>query len=186
MYDAQPKKMAIFYILKILKKHTDGDHTLTQKQIQDRLKKDYDMTLDRKAVKRNLTDLIDLDYDISYSEKTRITKDGEGETVLTDWYLNRDFTDAELRLLIDSVLFSKYIPCNQCKKLIEKLEAQSNDYFSAKVRHICNLPVSSPANPELFYTIDVLDEAIEKGRQVKFKYTDFNLGYCFILNVHYG
>lgn len=175
MYDAQPKKMAIFYILKILKKYTDGDHTLTQKQILDRLKKDYDMTLDRKAVKRNLTDLIDLDYDISYSEKTRITKDGEDETVLTDWYLNRDFTDAELRLLIDSVLFSKYIPCNQCKKLIEKLEAQSNDYFSAKVRHICNLPVSSPANPELFYTIEVLDEAIEKGRQVKFKYTDFNL-----------
>ncbi len=175
MYDAQPKKIAAFYILAILKDCTDSEHTLTQKQIQDKLKNEYGLTLDRKAVKRNLTDLIDLGYEIEYAERTRKTKSGEDEPILTDWYLNRDFTDAELRLLIDSVLFSKYIPYSQCKDLIEKLEKQSNKYFSAKVRHIRNLPMSMPANKELFYTIEVLDEAIEQGKQVAFKYTDFDL-----------
>lgn len=175
MYDAQPKKMAIFYILEILKKYTDSEHTLTQKQIQDKLKSEYCMVLDRKAVKRNLTDLIDLGFDVEYSERTRKKKKGEEEIVPTDWYINREFTDAELRLLIDSVLFSKYIPYSQCKELIKKLEAQSNNYFSAKVRHIRNLPVSMPSNKELFYTIEVLDEAIENGKQVSFKYTDFDL-----------
>ena len=56
--------------------------------------------------------------------------------ILSDFYLERDFSDAELRLLIDSLLFSKHIPYSQCKELIEKLEGLSNKYFEAKVKHI--------------------------------------------------
>lgn len=175
MYQPQSKKTANLCILEILQRYTDSNHTLTQKQIQEKLKTDYGMVLDRKAVKRNLTDLVDFGFEIEYSEWVRTAKDGEQEVVLTDWHINRDFTEAELRLLIDSVLFSKYIPYSQCKELIEKLESQSSKYFSSRVRHISNLPVSMPSNKELFYTIEVLDEAIETGKQVQFKYTDFDL-----------
>ena len=54
MYTAQPKKMLIMNILDILKKYTDENHRLSQKEIADILKSEYDMTVDRKAVKRNL------------------------------------------------------------------------------------------------------------------------------------
>lgn len=87
----------------------------------------------------------------------------------------RDFTDAELRLLIDSLLFSKHIPYSQCKELIEKLEGLSNKYFKAKVKHIRTLPLNMPSNKQIFYNIDVLDEAISKGKQVKFAYNDFGV-----------
>ncbi len=180
MDSMQPKKLLIINILDILKKYTDEDHRLSQKEIAEILETEYEMKADRKAIKRNLMNLIEFGYEIEYSVSVRMieikNKDGEKELVeseiLSDFYLVRDFTDAELRLLIDSLLFSKHIPYSQCKELIEKIEGLSNKYFRNKVKHIRNLPENMPQNKELFYTIEVLDEAIGKGRQVAFKYND--------------
>ena len=173
MYTKQPKKLLIMNILDILRRYSDADHRLSQKDIIDILQTEYKMDADRKAIKRNLMNLIDFGYNLEYSESIRRNKDGEEELVYTDWYLNRDFSNAELRLLIDSLLFSKHIPYSQCKELIEKIEGLSNRYFKSKVRHVCNLPDDQPQNAELFYTIEILDEAIERNRQVIFHYGDY-------------
>ena len=173
MYTAQPKKMLNINILEILKKYSDENHRLNQKEIIDLLESEYQMTVDRKAVKRNLMNLLDFGYELEYTETIRTNKKGEQETLYSDWYLVRDFTDAELRLLIDSLLFSKHIPYSQCKELIGKLEALSNKYFKAKVKHIRTLPEKMPNNKQIFYSIEILDEAISKGKKVEFKYNDF-------------
>lgn len=170
-----PKKMIIVNILDILKKYSGEDHRLSQKDIVDLLYNQYGMVVNRKSVKRNLMNLVEAGYNLSYTETVRVNKNGEEEIIYTDWYLERDFTDAELRLLVDSILFSKHIPTKQCKSLIEKIEGLSNMYFKSKVKHICNLPAETPRNPELFYTIEVLDEAIEKGLQVSFNYSDYGV-----------
>ena len=144
MDSMQPKKLLIINILDILKKYTDEDHRLSQKEIAEILETEYDMKADRKAIKRNLMNLIEFGYEIEYSEALRMVKNSKGELeesyILSDFYLVRDFTDAELRLLIDSLLFSKHIPYSQCKELIEKIEGLSNKYFRNKVKHIRNLP----------------------------------------------
>lgn len=173
MYTKQPKKLLIMNILDILRRYSDADHRLSQKDILDILQTEYKMVADRKAIKRNLMNLIDFGYNLEFSESVRRNKDGEEEVIYTDWYLERDFSDAELRLLIDSLLFSKHIPYSHCKELIEKLEGLSNRYFKSKVRHVCNLPVDQLQNAELFYTIEILDEAIERNRQVVFHYGDY-------------
>ncbi len=171
---APAKKMLIMNILDILKRYTDQDHKLSQKQIVDLLWSDYNMAADRKSVARNLTNLMEAGYPIECAETARpyINKEGKEETgyILSDFYLERDFTDAELRLLIDSLLFSKHIPYSQCKELVEKLEGLSNQYFRAHVKHIRTLPETTPKNTQLFWTIEILDEAIEKDRQVAFSY----------------
>lgn len=172
------KKQMIINILDILKRYTDEDHRLSQKEIADILKNEYNMTVDRKSVKRNLSNLLEIGYPIEYSESVRMipnktTGELEESYILSDFYLERDFSDAELRLLIDSLLFSKHIPHNQCRDLIEKLEGLSSKYFEAKVKHIRTLDSNQPANKQLFYTIDILDEAISKGRQVKFHYAEY-------------
>ena len=173
MYTKQPKKLLIMNILDILRRYSDADHRLSQKDIIDILQTEYEMVADRKAIKRNLMNLIDFGYNLEFSESVRRNKDGEEEVIYTDWYLERDFSDAELRLLIDSLLFSKHIPYSQCKELIKKIEGLSNRYFKSKVRHVRNLPVDQPQNAELFYTIEILDEAIERNRQVVFHYGDY-------------
>ena len=169
-YTIPPKKMLILNILDILKKYSDKDHRLSAKDIVERLERDYSQKVDRKAVKRNLLNLIDFGYEVEYSETIRKNKNDEEETLYSDWYLNREFTDAELRLLIDGLLFSKHIPYNQCKRLIGKLEGLSNIYFKAKVKHIRTMPEKLPENKALFYTIEILDEAIERKKRVRFHY----------------
>ena len=163
MYTKQPKKLLIMNILDILRRFTDADHRLSQKDIIDILKRDYEMDADRKAIRRNILDLIDFGYEIEYTSTVRrMTNPKTGETeeseILSDFYLNRDFTDAELRLLIDSLLFSKHIPYSQCKELVKKLEGLSSEYFHAHVRHIHTMPETLPQNPQLFLTIETLDE----------------------------
>lgn len=83
MYTIQPKKLMIINILDILKKYTDEDHRLSQKDIVGILKKEYSMPADRKAVKSNLMNLVDFGYPINYSESLRKDKNGEDKTVLT-------------------------------------------------------------------------------------------------------
>lgn len=178
MSSKQPKKQLILNVLDILKKYTDEDHRLSQKEIVDILRVEYDMSADRKSVRRNILDLIELGYEIEYSEAIRMvpnkaTGELEESYIWSDFYLVREFADSELRLLIDSLLFSKHIPYSQCKELIGKLEGLSNRYFRSKVKHIRTMPDSSLDCRQLFYTIDVLDEAISRGRQVSFCYNRY-------------
>ena len=175
---APAKKMLIMNILDILKRYTDEEHKLSQKQIMDILWSDYDMAADRKTVARNLSNLMEAYESIQCNDdvaRTYINKKGEKETsyILSDFYLERDFTDAELRLLIDSLLFSKHIPYKRCQELVKKLEGLSNKYFSAHVKHVHALPETESPNKQLFWTIEVLDEAIEKGLQVAFNYNTY-------------
>ena len=177
MYAKQPKKLTIMNILDILKKYTDEDHRLSQKEIQDILAREYDMKIDRKAVKRNLMNLIEFGYEINYSESVRVFRDKNGEeqenVILSDFYLEREFTDSELRLLIDSVLFSNHIPYKQDMELVKKLSALSTIYFKSRVKHIARMPEDKTDNKQLFYNIELLDEAIDKGRRVRFHYLEY-------------
>lgn len=175
---APAKKMLMMNILDILKRYTDAEHTLSQKQIIDYLWSDYNMAADRKTVARNLSNLMEAYESVQNKgevARTYINKKGEKETsyILSDFYLERDFTDAELRLLIDSLLFSKHIPYKQCKELVEKLEGLSNKYFSAHVKHVHTMTGITTPNNQLFWTIEILDEAIEKGLQVAFNYNTY-------------
>lgn len=182
MYSEQPKKMLVLNILDILQRYTDEDHRLSQTQIAEILKREYSMRADRKSIRRNLLNLMDCGYDIEYTETVRmvsVTNPKTGQTtqeesyLWSDFYLKRDFTSGELRLLIDSLLFSRHIPYSQCIDLIEKLEGLSNIYFRSRVQHIARMPQDAEHNKQLFYTIELLDEAISKHRKVAFKYTEY-------------
>lgn len=173
MFAKSPKKLIIMNILDILKRYTDENHRLSQKEIQDILEREYDMT-----VERNLMNLIEFGYNINYSESVRIFKDKDGKeqenVILSDFYLEREFTDSELRLLIDSVLFSNHIPYKQDKELVDKLASLSNIYFKKRVNHITRMPEDKTDNKQLFYNVELLDEAIDKRRKVCFHYLEYH------------
>ena len=178
MYTIPPKKLIIINILDILNRYTDAEHTLSQKEIQQKLESEYSMKVDRKAVKRNLMNLIDCGYPIEYSETPRTTlnkKTGEYEenNILSDFYIEREFDNSELRLLIDSIVFSSHIPQRDKMRLIEKLEGLSNVYFKTSMKHVATAQSKGDATNALFYTIEVLNEAIGKGKQVKFHYDEY-------------
>ena len=175
MYMKLPKKLLPFNILEILQKYTDENHRLSQKEIQTILARDYDMTVERKSIKRNLMDLIEMGYEIEYTTITRMTVNKttgkkEENNILTGFYLIRDITDSELRLLIDSILFSDYLPYNQCKELVKKLENLSSDHFRRRVRYVYDMPRERSRNQQLFFNLDLIDEAIAAEKQIQLIY----------------
>lgn len=173
------KKMLMFDILDILRKYSDEEHRLSQKDVETLLKTEHGVSAERKTIKRNLTCLIDAGFPIEFTERVRKFKNSETgayeETVLlTEFYYVHEFTNAQLRLLIDSVAFSNYISSSQSLELVGKLEKLSNRYFRSRVQYVNDLPADSSQNKQLFLTIETLDEAIYSNKQVEFTYNEYH------------
>ena len=166
MYATGNKKMLNMLILEILRVYSDENHSLTQQDIIRLLEKNYGMDCDRRSVKSNVQSLKEMGYDISMDKGYRL--------------LSREFDDAELRILIDSVLFSKSISTRQAKGLIEKLRGLASNYFNAKVSHVSNLPeLNRTTNKQAMYSLDTINDAISEKKKISFTYnvigTDFKL-----------
>ena len=133
---------------------------LTQMEIVDLLEKNYGVPCTRQTVKNNLMLLGEMGYEISM----------EGGICL----MSRQFENAELRMLIDSVLFSRTLSGEEAERLIKKLTAFGNKYFHAKVKHVCHLPkLIHSDNTDVLRNLDVLNDAIEQGKKVRFTYNSY-------------
>ncbi len=155
------KKMTNICVLEILKEYSDEQHPLTQSEIIKILNDDYNLELERKAIANTLDSLIDFGYDIV---KTK-----------TGCYLGeREFEQSEISFLVDAVFSSKSIDSNNSKRLAEKLSKFLSKYNRKKFNYICKADQIVRTNQkQLFYTIDILNEAIAQGKQVEFNYNRF-------------
>lgn len=159
-YGIRDKKSLNMLVLEILEEYSDSDHRLTQMDIVELLEKNYGIECKRQTVKNNLTLLKDMGYEISL----------QGGIYL----VSRKFEDAELRMLIDSVLFSRTLTTAQAKRLIGKLKSLGNKYFHAKVKHVSNLPeLIHSDNKQVMLNLDALNDAIEQERKVSFIYNSY-------------
>lgn len=160
MYATANKKMLNMIILEILRMYSDENHALTQQQIIKLLSMNYGMECDRRSVKNNVIYLKELGYDISMEKGYRL--------------LSREFDDAELRIMIDSILFSKSISSKQAKEIIGKIRDIASNYFVAKVSHVSSLPeINRTSNKQAMYSLDVINDAIAGKKKISFTYNDF-------------
>lgn len=159
----EPKKLALLRIWQILQKHSDYDHPMTQDDIALHLENDYGIVIERKAIGRNLSLLKEAGIEI--------------ESRRAGSYLEtREFEDSELKLLIDGVLCSQHINPRQSSDLIEKLCKLSNKYFRSRVKNIYTVKDwNKTENPALFYNIELVDIAIEEGKQLQYDYNKYGL-----------
>ena len=157
------KGLALIRILQILEKHSDFNHPLKQEDICDILERDCEIVIERKAVGRKLSLLKEAGFDI---------ESGRNGSFLE----SRQFEDSELRLLIDGVLSSKHITAKHSKDLIERLCGLSNRYFRSHVKNIYSVnDWNKTDNQALFYNIELVDEAIEQGKQVHYDYNKYGI-----------
>lgn len=161
MESFEPKKLALVRIMQIFEQHSDIDHPLTQDDIADYLERDYGIVIERKAIGRNISLLKEAGMEIASG------RDGS--------YLeSRQFEDSELRMLIDGVLCSKYITAKHSKDLIDRLCGLSSQYFRAHVKNVYSVnDWQKTDNQALFYNIELIDEAIERSRQISFDYNKY-------------
>ncbi len=162
MYGTGTPKMLNMLILDILKEYTDSEHRLLQQDIIDLLEMNYGMSCERRAVKSNIVSLQEMGYDIVASK---------------GYYLRtRDFSDAELRLLIDGVFTSTAITDREAHQLVKKLEKLSNKFFKSHVSHIHSTSSGKNAeNPYVMDSIAAIDTAISKGKKISFSYLQYGV-----------
>ncbi len=161
MESIEPKKLALIRILQILRQHSDIEHPIKHEKIVELLESEYGLAIERKAIGRNISLLKEASFEIETTKKG-------------SYLAERTFEDSELKLLIDGVLSSKHITPKQSKELIEKLCAQSNKYFKKHVKNIYSVQDwNKTENVAVFYNIDIIDEAIELNKQIKFCYNKY-------------
>ncbi len=163
-YQTKPKEVALLAVLEILKEYSDSDHPLTQKAIADYLETDYGIVLERKAIGRKLDALEEADYELVRSS--------------AGCYLvcPCDFEDAELRLLIDSVMASRHISARHSKDLVARLAGLSNRYFESRVKNVYAVGEWNKTESQLlFLNMELIDEAIAKKKKVRYDYNKYDI-----------
>ncbi len=169
----EAKKLLIIRILQILENYSDSDHPLKQEDIIKKLYSDYGIEAERKSIGRNITLLQEM-FDRDSTDKTATAIAIESDKRRGTYIDKRLFEDVELRLLIDSVLANRHISESHSRDLIEKLETLSNKYFKKNIKHICTIKDWGKTDSTLlFYNIELIDEAIERNRQITFDYNKY-------------
>ena len=116
-------RLTALKVLEILREESDKRHPLTLQKIVSRLAEEFDSTGNstrgnRHTARAYVEALQENDYPIVRTSR--------------GYYLKPDFEDGELRMLIDSVLFSN-LPYSTAKKLIEKLKKLRSCFHIEKV-----------------------------------------------------
>jgi predicted DNA-binding transcriptional regulator YafY len=89
---------------------------------------------------------------------------------------NRTFQLAELKLLVDAVMFSKFITDEKSQDLVDKLKTLTSVYEAKKLERsdlITNRLKTK--NNAVYINVDAIHEAILLKRKLRFKYFDYNL-----------
>lgn len=163
MNNFEPKKLALIRILDILKFYSDVNHPLTQEEIIDYLELDYGIVIERKTVGRNISLLKEAGIDIESDKRGT-------------YFNGQLLSDSELHLIIDSILASKHISQEQSKSLIDRVASLSNKYFNKHIKNTYSLNQRGKVHNELlFHNIEVIDEAIEKQKKIKYTYNKYAL-----------
>lgn len=153
-------------IVEILRKYTDPDHHMFQQDMLDVLLEDYGITLDRKAIPRNLKKLRDeMGMDIVITDKQGF------------WLNSREFKEHELRLLIDSVASNKYISQSDSDVLIKKIASLESENFKSHLKNVyVNESLGKTTNSEVYTNIEKINEAINTCSMIKYTFeTDCEL-----------
>ena len=157
-------KNRLLYILNLLYRESDEEHPITITQILEQLEK-AGIEGNRRTVAHDLEVLSDNGFDI-ICNKSRQNQYFIGE---------RHFETPELKLLVDAVQASRFISSKRSKRLIEKLSSFASIHQVAGLdRHLYADKQVKAENEQALYTVDLLNDAINKQKQVCFKYYEYN------------
>lgn len=166
MAQGENQRLKLLYLLKILSEETDDTHGLSLKEIVARLNS-YDVTADRKTMYTDFEQLKKFGVDIVSVQKGRDTLYHIG---------GREFELPELKLLVDSVQSAKFLTERKSKQLIDKLETLCSKYEAKHLhRQVWIAGRVKTMNESIYYNVDILHEAINAKKQVRFRYYQWNI-----------
>ncbi len=166
------QKLKLLYLAKIMREQTDDEHALTMPEIIEELSK-YGIKAERKSIYDDIEALNDYGIEIIKEQCGSKTYYHCG---------SREFERTELHIIIDAIASSRFITAKKSKQLIRKLEdmmsihdkklLERNVYVSGRVKNM---------NESIFYTADVIQNAIANNHRIQFQYFSWNMDKKMVL-----
>lgn len=166
MAQGENQRLKMLYLVKIFSEETDDEHGLSLKEIASRLNS-YGVTADRKTLYNDFENLRTFGYDIITEQKGRDLLYHMGK---------RTFELPELKLLVDSVQSAKFLTEKKSNQLIKKIESLGSIYDAKHLqRQVLISGRIKTMNESIYYSVDILHEAISRNKQVRFHYYQWNV-----------
>ena len=163
------KKSRPLYVANYLKKKSDTDHWVTQKEILDYLYEEFEIMPDRKTIKRDIAMLRD-----------EMGMDIEKEAYKGYRLVSREFELDDLKILAECVYAAKFISEERSKDLIDVLcDFCSENQAIRLKREIYLFDRIKTSENKTLRTINTIREAMEqqrypdgfhRGRKITFRY----------------
>ena len=165
MAKQEGQKLKLLYLRDYLRQNTDEAHPASMNDMITHLAA-KGIRAERKSIYDDLLALQDYGLEVFYKR-----------TKPSGYYVTaRDFELSEIKFLVDAVLSSRFLTPEQSSALIRKLAGLSSTHEAALLRRQIVLAgrIKSSAQENL-KNIDILHEAIEKNRQITFRYFDWGV-----------
>ena len=160
-------KLRLLYIERMLQ-NTDEQHPLTNAEMMKQLEDKHGITTHRTTVPADIELLIKAGMEIEVVD-----------TKPKKYYLNdyaRTFSLPELKMLVDAVASSKFITKGKSDELVGKIStlATPTDLPSLK-RNLWPEGRIRQENESIYYSIEVINRAINEGRKISFQYFQYDV-----------
>ena len=154
------QKLKLLYLLDILMKNTDEEHPMPMRDIIEALER-VDVSAERKSIYSDMEELRRFGIDVENSTK--------------GYYIaSRDFELPELKLMADCICASRFITEKKSEKLIKKIESLASRHDGYKLhRQVFIADRIKNVNEGIYYTVDILADAVSRGKKIAFKYFDY-------------
>lgn len=153
------------YLLKILFERTDENHPISTSEIIRVLSEEYGITAHRQTLKNDIISFQQFGLDILTERKQ------QNEYKL----LSRNFSVAELKILIDAVQSARFITAAKSRALTKKLTALASVHSGNELKRNLNVEHRiKSSNEHIFYIVDKINEAINSHRMIAFQYFHYS------------
>ena len=157
-------KARLLVLTKMFYELTDENHPMDTFEIIDYLA-EHGVPANTKTLRSDIKLLKDQDIDI-VTVSSRPNK----------YFLGaRLFEMPEIKLLLDAVASSRFITKSKSKELSRKLTSLTSDNQKKQlVRHMYTTGRVKPGNENVFYYVDLINNAIELKRKISFRIIEFD------------
>ena len=155
----------ILFLYKWLNEETDCDHPLTSKEILERWDQ-LGFSTDRRSVYKDIETLQSFGVKVVSCRGT-----------CNSYFLEeKQFSLAELKIIIDALESCQILPAPETKRLVEKLSFFAAPWEQEELlRPIFVDKAYKNTNHQVFITTDTLFDAIRNKKKVTFNYTDYSV-----------
>ena len=154
------QKLKLLYLKELFERQSDEEHLLSMQDILDALAA-QGIRAERKSVYDDILCLQQFGMDI-------VTVKGRNGGY---FLASRTFELPELKLLVDAVQSSKFLSERKSMQLIAKLETLASGYAAGSLRRQVTVAGRvKTMNESVYYSVDLLHEAIQKNSRITFRY----------------